>query len=136
MHLSWRDWLATFFVGVALVAYLMSSATTGVFDSSRTDVVAAVVFACGLAASVTAVVYGVGAGLLRANKPYLAITALLGVVALVAGIIAMATESEAALTALTAATVLLWLASTVRHAMTPAEASDTRPRNEPQPGHA
>ena len=83
---------------------------------------AGVVFGLGLAASVTAVVYGVGAGLLRASKLYLAIASLMGLVALIAGVIALMNVNEAMLAALVAATVVLWAMSTVRHLL----ATETR----------
>ena len=80
------------------------------------------VFGLGLAASVTAVVYGVGAGLLRASKMYLTIASLMGLVALMAGVIALMNVNEAMLAALVAATVALWAMSTVRHLL----ATETR----------
>jgi hypothetical protein len=121
MHLSWRDWLATAFVAVAAVVYTFWLAGVEVFGVSGPRAVAATVFVLGLAASVTSVVYGVGAGLLRANKAYLAITSLFGLAALVTGIIALVDENETMLAALFASTVVLWLMSTVRHGMSAAE---------------
>jgi hypothetical protein len=116
-HLSWRDWLATAFVAAAGVLYVVWLARAEVFGVSGPRAVTVTVFALGLAASVTAVVYGVGAGLLQANKVYLAITGLLGLAALVTGSIAFVAENEAMLAALVASTTALWLMSTVRHGM-------------------
>ena len=78
-------------------------------------VLAGLVFGLGLAPSVTAVVYGVGAGLLRSLKLYLAIASLIGLVALVAGVIVITNINEAMLATLVTATVVLWAISTVRH---------------------
>jgi hypothetical protein len=76
-----------------------------------------IVLLLGLVASVTAVVFGVGEGLLRAPKLYLTVTSLIGLVALVAGVLVLVNESEAMLATLVGTTVALWMVSTVRHAM-------------------
>ena len=117
MRLSWRDGLATAFVGTSAVLYILWWSGVDVLGPRA---LAGVVFGLGLAASVTAVVYGVGAGLLRASKLYLAIASLIGLVALMAGVIAIANVNEAMLATLVAATVVLWAMSTVRH-MVPTE---------------
>jgi hypothetical protein len=85
-----------------------------------------VVLGLGLAASVTAVVYGVGAGLLQAPKVYLAIASLLGLVALVSGVFTLVNASEPMFGALVAATVALWLMATVRHATKTETTADIR----------
>jgi hypothetical protein len=117
MRFSWRDGLATVFVGAGATLYLVWLSGVEIPGLSTPRGVAAVVFGLGLAASVTAVVYGVGAGLLRASKVYLAIASLIGLVALVAGVIALASINETMLAALVAATVALWIMSTTRHAI-------------------
>jgi hypothetical protein len=117
MRLSWRDGLATLFVGVGAVVYALWLAEADVPGFSGVRPLAGLVLGLGLAASVTAVVYGVGAGLLRASKTYLVIASLLGLVALVAGVIALVNADETMLAALVAATVALWVISTVRHAL-------------------
>jgi membrane-associated protease RseP (regulator of RpoE activity) len=116
MQLSWRDWFATFFVAAATLAYAIETFGTAVSP----HLCAGIILGCGVAASVTAVVYGVGAGLLHANKLYLVLTSMLGVVALVTGCIALASGNQGVLAALFASTLLLWVAATVRHAMNPA----------------
>lgn len=113
MQLTWRDGLATGFVFAGALLYGLW--LTGVVPA-ESELIAAVVLALGLAASVTAVVYGVGAGLLRAPKVYLVVASLIGVAASVAGGIAVATGDEAMLATLVTATVLMWLLSTIRHA--------------------
>jgi hypothetical protein len=112
MHLSWRDGLATAFVGVGTGLYVL---WLGGVEVVGPRVLAAVVLGLGLAASVTAVVYGVGAGLLRASRWYLAAASVAGLAALVAGIMAMIEVNEPMLAVLVVATVALWLMSTIRH---------------------
>jgi hypothetical protein len=123
MHLSWRDGLATAFVGVGALAYglwLADVVTVGA------RVVTIFVLVLGLAASVTAVVYGVGAGLLRASKVYLGVTSLIGLTAAVAGVWAVVAESETMLELLVATTFVLWLMATVRHVLA-AQVPEHRP---------
>jgi hypothetical protein len=84
------------------------------------------VLVLGLAASVTAVVYGVGAGLLRASKVYLGVTSLIGLTAAVAGVWAVVAESETMLELLVATTFVLWLMATVRHVLA-AQVPEHRP---------
>ncbi len=64
-------------------------------------------------------VFGVGEGLFRAPKLYLAITSLIGLAALVAGIIVLVNESEIMLAVLVGTTLAPWLISTIRYAMSP-----------------
>jgi hypothetical protein len=121
VRLSWRDALATVFVLAAALLYALWLAGVEVFGLSSVRAVGIVVMALGLAASVTAVVYGVGAGLMRASKVYLAITSLIGLGALVAGIMVLVSENEPMLGALVIATAVLWLLSTVRHVLIAAD---------------
>ena len=132
MRLSWRDALATVFVLAAALLYALWLADVEVFGLSSVRAVGIVVMALGLAASVTAVVYGVGAGLLQASKVYLAITSLIGLGALVAGIMVLVSENEPMLGALVIATAVLWLLSTVRHVLIAADRGTT----EASLGHA
>jgi hypothetical protein len=112
MRPSWRDGLAPLLVGVGAGFYLVWLAGVGSFGPR---IVAGVIFGLGLAASVVAVVYGFGAGLLRAPKWYLAVASLFGLTALVAGLVAIVSADEVMLAILVPATVGLWLMSTVRH---------------------
>ena len=86
--------------------------------------VGGIVLALGFWASASAVVPGFD-GLLHGSKLYLAITSLLGLGALIAGIMSLVSGSEVALGVLVAATVVLWAASTVRHVIS-APASEPR----------
>ena len=118
MRLSWRDGLATVFVGVGAVLYVLWLAG---IEVAGPRVLAGVVLGLGLAASITAVVYGFGAGLLCASKVYLAVASLIGLAALVAGIMALVAVNEPMLAVLVVATVVLWMMSTVRHVISTAE---------------
>jgi hypothetical protein len=109
--------VATAFVAAAGALYAAWLVTDDVLGMSGARALGLTVLVLGLAASVTAVVFGVGEGLLQASKIYLAIASLIGLAALVAGIAVLVNESEAMLATLVAATGVLWLVSTVRHAM-------------------
>lgn len=117
MRLTWRDALATVFVLAAVVVYGMWVADDEVLGTTSVRTVGLVVMLLGLASSVTAVVYGVGAGLLKASKVYLAVASLFGLGALVAGVLVLVDESEPMLGGLVIATAILWLMSTVRHVL-------------------
>ncbi len=128
MRLSWRDGLATVFVGVGTTLYVLWLAGA---ELAGPRVLAGVVLGLGLAASMIAVVYGVGAGLLHASKMYLAVTSLIGLAALVAGVLALVAVNEAMLAVLVVATVSLWLMSTIRHAVSAATPGDVKTMHEP-----
>ena len=117
MRVSWRDGLATLFVGVGVLLYVLWLTGAEVAGVSGIKAVGAVILGLGLAASMIAVVYGVGAGLLHVSKTYLAIASFIGLIALVAGVAVLVTANEIWLGTLMAATVVLWLISTVRHVM-------------------
>jgi hypothetical protein len=117
MRLTWRDWTATILVAASALMYAVWRSEGEVLGISSPRALGLIVLLLGLAASVTAVVFGVGEGLLRANKLYLAVTSLIGLVALVAGIIVLVNESESMLATLVISTAVLWLISTVRHAL-------------------
>ena len=129
MRLTWRDGLATVFVFVAVLLYVSWLAGMELLGTSSARVVGGVVLGLGLAASVTAVVYGVGAGLFRASKAYLALASMIGLAALVAGVIALVSGNEMMLGALVFATAALWAMSTVRHML------ETGTRVEDEQGH-
>jgi hypothetical protein len=113
MRMMGRDKAATIFVGVATVLY--AAWLIAPTDAVGVRAVTAVVLALGFAASASAVVPGFER-LWRGSRPYLAITSLIGLGASVAGILALVRESEAMLAVLMAATVVLWVTSTLRHA--------------------
>lgn len=129
MRLSWRDALATVFVGIGAGLYILWLAG---IEVAGPRLLAGMILGLGLAASVTAVVYGVGAGLLHASKVYLAVASVLGLVALVAGLMAVVAVNEPMLAVLVIATVALWLMSTVRHGLSAARpAAEVRTLHHP-----
>lgn len=117
MRLSWRDGVATVCVAAAALLYAVWLSEDEVLGMSGSRLLGVIVLVLGLAASVTAVVFGVGEGLLRASKLYLAIASVVGLAALVAGILVLVNESETMLATLVGSTVVLWLISTVRHGL-------------------
>lgn len=125
MVLPRRDVVATVFVGAAGAAYALWAADALLRRSEDTRLVAIVVLALGFAASATAVVPSFER-LIRGNRAYLAVSAVLGVLALVSGLRAVLTGSDVALTVLIATTVVLWAMATVHHVLL-AEPAGTRP---------
>ncbi len=114
-RLTWRDGVATVLVGAGLALYVL---WLNGAELAGPRTIAGFVLGFGLAASLIAVVYGVGAGLLRAPKVYLAVASLLGLLALVAGVVAVTSINETMLATLVAATFAMWLMATIRHAVT------------------
>ncbi len=116
MRLPRRDILATAIVGLAGVLYglwAVGSALPGM-SSVRTTGVA--VLALGFLASAGAVVPGFDR-LLRGSRPYLVVTALVGLAALGGGLWMLTGPSEVGLALLVGAMGMLWLVSTIHHAM-------------------
>lgn len=128
MRLTWRDRLATFVVAAAALLYLVWFS----FDdgASETEVrwITAIVLALGFVASASAVVPGFE-GLIHGSRLYLAVSSLLGLGALAAGIAALVTGDEVWLVLLVVLTVVLWAMSTMRHAA-------AAPRSVPPPADA
>jgi hypothetical protein len=120
MTLTWKDGLATGFVGAAVVLYLLSQGGTTVAGLSGSRALAVAIFGLGIGGCYTAksqmeAVYGVG-GRPRPPLLYVVLASVLGGVTVVAGIVALSTGSTAALATLTGAMVALWALATVRHA--------------------
>jgi len=116
VHLSTRDWVATCFVAVAVLAFAVWLMGADSDRSNDVRIIAAIVLALGFVASASAVVPGFDA-LLHGSKVYLAVTSLLGLAALAAGMIALLAEDELALAVLIATTLVLWAVSTLRHSL-------------------
>jgi hypothetical protein len=110
MTLPRRDLIATVLVAVAGLAYLLWLAGVG----PGVPVVAAIVLAMGFAASASAVVPAF-TDLLHSSKTYLAVTSALGLLALVAGVIALVAGNSTMLATLVITTVVLWALATIRH---------------------
>ena len=110
-----RDGLATLFVAIGVLVYVLFLAGIGSRAATDVRVVTAIYLVLGFAASASAVVPGFE-GLWHGSKLYLVGTSLLGLAALAAGVVALVTGEEVALGFLVAITVVLWAISTVRHA--------------------
>jgi hypothetical protein len=121
MSLTWKDGLATIFVGVGAVLYLLWAGGTTVSGLSGPRALTVAIFGLGIGGCYTAkshmeTVYGVGS---RRRPPllYVVLAAGLGAVTLIAGIVALASGGDAAMATLTAAMVALWALATIRHSM-------------------
>ncbi len=120
MHLTQKDARATLWVAAAGVFYGLW--LTGIVaPDMSTRVVAGIVFALGWLGCTSDVdgmkaVFGVD-GERRPSMTYVVIASLVGTMALVAGVLAIVGANEPLLATLVAATVILWLMSTVRHAI-------------------
>ena len=114
MSISWRDRIATLLVAAATLIYLLW--LTGPLEGLTASSIAVLVLALGFIASASAVVPGF-AGLLSGSRMYLALASLGGLVALVCGVLTVAQATEQTLAMLVVATIGLWVAATVRHAM-------------------
>jgi hypothetical protein len=116
MRLSKRDLIAAGLVIVAGLLYLLwaiDSALPGMGGARATGVA---VLALGFAASASAVVPAFDQ-LIHGNRAYLALTSVIGLAALAAGIQMLVTGSGAGLTALMAAMAVLWLIATVHRGL-------------------
>ena len=121
MSPTWKNGLATVFVGAAAVLYLLWAGGTTVSGLSGPRALTVAIFGLGVGGCYTAkshmeAVYGVGS---RARPPlyYVVLASVLGGVMLVAGIVAFASGGDAALATLTGAMVALWALATIRHSM-------------------
>jgi hypothetical protein len=120
MSLTWKDGLATAFVGAAVVLYMLSQGGTTVAGLSGPRALAVAIFGLGIGGCYTAKshmedVYGVG-GRPRPPLLYVVLASVLGGVMLFAGIVAFSGGSSSALATLTGAMVALWALATIRHA--------------------
>lgn len=122
MRLLKKDIAATVLVAAGGVIYLLKVTDVVLPGTGGTRAAAAIILAVGFAASAMAVVPGFE-DLIHGSKVYLAAASLLGVAALVSGVIALVTGSSTALAALMAATVVMWLMATIRHAAVAAAAA-------------
>jgi hypothetical protein len=115
MRLPKRDIVASCAVAIAVVLSVLSLADAALFGMS-TRVTGLVVLVLGVIASAFAVVPGF-TRLLHGNKAYLVVTSLLGLGALVAGIVTLWSASTGALAVQTVLLVLLWAVATTHDVM-------------------
>jgi hypothetical protein len=123
MRLSRRDILATLFVLAGALVYVLWLVDHPLPGMSSLRVVAFVVLGSGVAASASAVVPSF-TELLHGSKMYLVGTSLIGVLALVAAIIAVFGETDSMLVVLVVATAVLWVIATIRHMTAAARDAD------------
>lgn len=116
MRLPKRDIIATCAVAAAVVVYLLWLADATLPGMSGMRVTGLVILVLGFIASATAVVPSFDR-LIHGNRAYLAVTSLLGLAALAAGIVMLWSASSAALAVLMAALVVLWVISTIHHVL-------------------
>ena len=122
MRLSWRDGLATVLVAAAAGLYALWAAGAGLAGVS-VRWMTVIAFALGMAACTAnqrelGEVYGPAQGARRPPGAYVTLATALGIVMLVAGIVAFVMASQTMLAALVAPMVALWLLATGRHALT------------------
>ena len=126
MNLPKKDVIATSLVALAGVLYLLwvtGSAPPGMSGMRATGIV---ILALGFAASATAVVPGFGQ-LLHGNKIYMTVTSLIGLIALIGGVLMLVAESDAGLAVVMGAMVVLWLIATIHHSLLAKTAPPPRP---------
>ena len=114
MRLPKQDIIATVLVAAAGFLYLLWFVGSAPLGLSGTRATGLVVLGLGFAASASAVVPNFDQ-LVHGNKAYLSVTSLIGVVALVAGVLMLVTASDTALGVLMAAMGTLWLIATIHH---------------------
>ena len=119
MRLTWKDGLATVFVGVAVALYGFWMAGTEVLGLTSTRAVSTVVLLLGIAGCYTAqsffaAIYGRGQDT-RPPTPYVVLVTTVGVAALGAAGVALIAGSTVALTILIIALIALWAMATIRH---------------------
>jgi predicted branched-subunit amino acid permease len=132
MHLPKRDIIATGLVIAAAIFYLLWDAGSALPGLSGTRATGMVVLALGFAASATAVVPAFDQ-LLHGSKTYLAVTSLLGVVAVISGAQMLVAASATGLAIVMIAMVGLWLIATIHHSLLNTNASPTAGRHAVKP---
>lgn len=133
MSLPKRDVIATVLVVASVVLYglwLADAALPGLESVRATGIV---ILGLGFAASASAVVPGFEQ-LVHGNKAYVALTATIGLIALVAGLQMLADQSEAALGVLVVSMVVLWAIATAHHTMLAGRTGHALGSGRPQAG--
>jgi predicted branched-subunit amino acid permease len=136
MHLPKRDIIATCLVSAAGLLYLLWAIGSTLPGLSSTRATGVAILALGFAASASAVVPTFGQ-LLHGSKTYLAITSLIGLAAVAAGVQMLITASGASLIAVMAAMAVLWLIATIHHSLLARTGLPQQPaRHGPRPAGA
>lgn len=116
MHPPKKDIIATALVAAAVVLYVLWLADAAPPGMSDVRVTGAVILGLGFVASAVAVVPGFDQ-LVHGNKVYLAGTSLVGLVALIAGVVMLTSASGSALAVVMGAMVVLWAFATAHHTL-------------------
>jgi len=116
MRLPNRDVIATGLVAAAGLLYVLWAVGSAPPGMSSTRASGSVILVLGFAASASAVVPTFDK-LLHGNRAYLAVTALIGVVALIGGMQMLINASDAGLAVVMVAMAVLWLIATVHHSL-------------------
>ena len=127
MRFSKRDLIATGLVAAAVLVYALWAIGETLPGLASTRASGIVILALGFAASASAVVPTFDQ-LLHGNKAYLAVTSLMGVVAVVGGVAMLVAESETGLSLVMAAMVVLWLIATIHHLLLAQTTAPLQPR--------
>lgn len=131
MGLTWKDGVATIFMGVIVLIYVafLNGTSAWLISSARGTTAAVLVLGMvgGCALSAAGDLYTGSQP--KAARAWQVIATTCGIVALAAAVIGLITGSTVALAVLVAATLTLWLIATARHAFTaprgPARGRDT-----------
>ena len=124
MRLPKRDIIAGGLVFAAVVLYMLWDAGSALPGLSGTRATGLVVLGLGIVASAGAVVPTFDQ-LLHGNKIYLASTALIGLVAVIAGVQMLVAASDAGLMVVMVAMVALWVIATIHHSLLATNPSPT-----------
>jgi hypothetical protein len=121
MRLTWRDGLTTLLVTAAAVLYALWAADA-LMPGVSTRWMTVIAFALGMAACTAnqqqlGEAYGATRDGPRPSGPYIVLATALGIVMLVAGVLAFVLASETMLVTVVAAMVALWFIATGRHAL-------------------
>jgi len=120
MGLTWRDAVATIFMGAiaGIYATFLGGTNAWLISSARGTTTAVLVLGMvgGCAMSAAGDLYTGTQS--RSRRAYAAIASACGVAAFAAGMIGLITGSTVALAVLVVATFALWFIATVRHALT------------------
>ena len=114
MSLPKRDIVATILVAAAVALYLLWLFDATLPGMSGTRVTGTAILMLGFAASASAVVPGFDE-LMHGNRAYLAVTALLGLVAFAGGMAMLMSASSTGLAVLVGAMAVLWGIATTHH---------------------
>ena len=125
MSVKRTDRVASICVGLALVLYMLWLAGVELPGLAGVRALGAVALVLGFVASATAVVPAFDE-LVHGSKAYVVAMSVIGLVALISGIRLMLDASEVALAVLMGAMVVMWVAATVRHSITPTRTTTVR----------